>query len=72
MDTELELLKQNLRRRKQEIIREGLKKLPEDYINLKKQIDEHMAQQTRASNNLFAEAKATDTSNSTIENKTKV
>jgi hypothetical protein len=68
----LEQLQQKLHRRKQEIIHAGLKKLPDDYIELKKEIDARVAQQTRASTNLFAEAKTSETSTSSPDKKAKI
>lgn len=72
MNADLEKLKRQLHLRKQEIMHEGLKKLPQDYIDLKRQVDERIAQQTKASTNLFAEAKTPESSSSSLDNKTKI
>lgn len=71
MNKELKRLEARLHLRKQEIIHLRLKKLPQDYIDLKKEVDDLTAQiaasKTKASTNLFADAKAGGTSIATAE-----
>lgn len=71
MNEELEKLGNRLHLRKQAIIHSGLKKLPQDYIDLKQEFDNLSAQiaasKTKASTNLFAEAKAGGASMATAE-----